>query len=1364
MAKDLNRSIKIYIDHSDAMKKASDFGAKIETVTKQLEDLDKQGKKGTPEYKAKEKTLNQLTTSYDRFKNKLSETERILKNLSGVSRGELLQVQKELKSNLKNLTQGSIEYKATIEALIAVEKQLNIVKKEMNGTLGKNASLWNRATDGFNKYFGIVTSILAGITGLSLAFRKLSEDVAKMDDVYSDVMKTTGMTRDQVLDLNNSFKQMDTRTSREELNMLARDAGKLGLSGKKDILDFVEAGNQINVALGEDLGEGAIKNIGKMTDVYALSTKELEQLDLKGKMLAIGSAINELGASSTASEAYLVNFTQRLGGVASQAGISIQNILGYASALDQSGQAVEMSATALQKFLMKLMGEPAKFAKLAGLEVKEFNKLLQTDTNEAIKQVLQALSNKGGFQALIPVFKDMGLDGARAVGVLSALATNLDKVNTAQEISNKAFSEGTSITNEYSIKNNNLNAQLEKARKNFKDAALELGESLNPVLLTSTKWTTYLIKALPTVFNFFEKYGKYIVYLVTVGTAYVATLKLQTLWNTHLAKALSLSTIQIKLQRTWIIASEAATHLYWMTVSVLTGRLNDAKRSFIAFSNVLRSNPAALAVGIITALAGAIYLLNKRAKEQTALQKSQQNITKKTTELYEAQKSKIDILTDTVNNENLALDKRRIALDKLKSIIPDYHADLTKEGTLINNNKEAIEEYLIQLEKEIQLKAAKEELEELYRKKRNQKKVYTDKQARADSAKKASNTQISGQPAYAMGTNSMLAAQSQMFADTAKKELEDTEQAIKTIRQEIQLGMNEIAKINAIIEEEEEENPDPTTETKATKQKKELNLMLENLETKHRERLFDIKKKYINKEIDSESEYNQQLFSQEQAYYALQETLLTEYLKKVSDKTLRSDISKQIADIRNKQMDETIKYQEKLNKILLDANPEEKEKQQYANRLREYKLFGESKESLLLALAAAETEEEKVAVQQKYDVFVLLEKQHQDNMVKIRKDGANKKRATAEEEFENDFAERKAQLQKEIAEDEQSLSLNTGLGTMTDEAAFNAEVALQEKRISLIKEELAARKKAGKDTSRILKQQTQEELALTRLYVSEFSRRRQQYTQYANDMGTSLGNLLIGQQDALQNFSSVVLDILFDTVTQIITAEITKVVATGTGAIARATAESMATPGSAMTFGAKGFATAAILVAAITGAMVVAKTALKGLLGKKNSSSSSSGTTTTMKRVISTPQQAEGKYDVIGEQDGKLYRNVPFAGKAKTGIVYTPTLVAEDGGELVVSSPDLKALQKHVNYPYIVNAINDVRAGTIPQRATGKYDEISIAQQQSNSTAYTVPAEILQELVTTLKSVRDKKLDFNIYEFERKKSTADKARNLAKRK
>ncbi|MFV0538837.1 MAG: phage tail tape measure protein [Dysgonomonas sp.] len=638
---------------------------------------------------------NVLRSSYD--------VNKVLSNLSAAGPKQLSQALRQLNKDLNSgkIARGSKEWDVLQGKIRLVRSEIAKLNSEQN----ISQSGWQKFTGGFNKYFTMIGSVAASITGLSFAFRKLAEDVAKMDDVYADVMKTTGMTRDQVVDLNEEFKKMDTRTSREQLNLLARDAGKLGLTSKQDILGFVEAGNQINVALGEDLGEGAIKNIGKITDVFKLSTKELDAMDLKGRMLAVGSAINELGQSSTASEPYLVNFTQRLGGVASQAGISVQNILGYASALDQSGQAVEMSATALQKFIMKLMGEPEKFAKMAGLEVSKFTDLLKNDTNAAIIQVLTALSQKGGFAQLIPVFKDMGLDGARAVGVISALATNIGKVTEAQSISNRAFTEGTSLTNEYNVKNNNLQASLEKARKEFKDAALDLGERLNPALLKSTKSIVYLVKILPSVLDFFNKYGKYILYIVTIGAAYVASVKLQTLWNTKLAAVLSLANIQMKLKNAWLVANRVAMLSYIAVTSLLTGNLTKATRAWQLLNVTMRSNPWGLALAAIAAVVGALVLFINRsteAKKATDLLSDANNEAAKS---ISGERAEIKLLLSVGRNEKISKEERLKAIKRLNEISPEYLGNLNLENINTQSVTESVRKYTEELLKNARAKA-----------------------------------------------------------------------------------------------------------------------------------------------------------------------------------------------------------------------------------------------------------------------------------------------------------------------------------------------------------------------------------------------------------------------------------------------------------------------------------------------------------------------------------------------------------------------------------------------------------------------------------------------------------------------------------
>jgi TP901 family phage tail tape measure protein len=544
-------------------------------------------------------------------------------------------------------------------------EQLRVVSARLNeveGNARRCNSVFSRMAGTFNKYFAVLGAAVAGITGLTLKFRQLSQDVAKLDDTYSDVMKTTGMTRDEVVALNEALKRMDTRTSREELNLLARDAGKLGISGKKDILGFVEAGNQIRVALGEDLGDDAIKNIGKMVDVFALSTKELDGLDLKGKMLAVGSAINELGQSSTASEAYMVNFAQRLGGVAAQAGVSFQNILGYASALDQSGQAVEMSATALSKFIMKLYEEPEKFAKLANLEVASFTKLLREDANGAIKLVLTSLSERGGFEQLVPVFQQLGLDGARAVGVLSALATNIDKVTTAQEIANRAFADGASITNEYNVKNNNLQARLEKAKKEFTEVSLQLGERLNPALLKSANFLTYLVKALVALPDIIKKYG---------GAIAAAT--------------------------AGIIAYTIATR----GASIATGALNSA---VLKAAKAFFTNPWTIAIAGLTLLAQWIYRV---ATASTAAEDAYKEFSAETAK----EQASANALFGALNSVNTSQERRKEIIAEINNRYGQYLANLLTEKSSIEEIRAAQETVNTSLAKSIALKIKEQKIE-----------------------------------------------------------------------------------------------------------------------------------------------------------------------------------------------------------------------------------------------------------------------------------------------------------------------------------------------------------------------------------------------------------------------------------------------------------------------------------------------------------------------------------------------------------------------------------------------------------------------------------------------------------------------------
>lgn len=463
----------------------------------------------------------------------------------------------DLRDHIKKLEREQAKLPLGTQEYIEKSKELSRLKGivlEQRAALNDLNNSWKSASEKLAGYSNILMGIQSLFQMADAGIGKLKDlvaDAAELDDAYADVMKTTGLTRDQVLQLNESFKKMDTRTAREQLNQLAYEAGKLGINSTQQVEQFVRAADKINIALGDVLGEGAMVTIGKLADVYAKSTAQLTAAgdDLEKKMLSIGSAVNQLGQSSTANEGYLVEFLSRMGGIATQANLSADAILGFASALDQDMMKQEMSATAFQKFIMQLIKKPAEFAAAAHMEVKEFTELMQRDMNEALLRVLEGFKGQGGLVSLQPIFEDLGLDAARAASVISSMANSIDQIREAQAIANDELTTGSSIIREFTTKNNTMQAQAEKAKKAFQDMRLELGEQLYPVVIHLTRLSTSVIKGL---------------------SGYL------TLWKENRAAAAALTTATVTLVA-WITRHRIAT-LASNAATAIKNKLDDLAR------------------------------------------------------------------------------------------------------------------------------------------------------------------------------------------------------------------------------------------------------------------------------------------------------------------------------------------------------------------------------------------------------------------------------------------------------------------------------------------------------------------------------------------------------------------------------------------------------------------------------------------------------------------------------------------------------------------------------------------------------------------------------------------------------------------
>lgn len=95
---------------------------------------------------------------------------------------------------------------------------------------------------------------------------------------------------------------------------------------------------------------------------------------------------------------------------------------------------------------------------------------------------------------------------------------------------------------------------------------------------------------------------------------------------------------------------------------------------------------------------------------------------------------------------------------------------------------------------------------------------------------------------------------------------------------------------------------------------------------------------------------------------------------------------------------------------------------------------------------------------------------------------------------------------------------------------------------------------------------------------------------------------------------------------------------------------------------------------------------------------------------LKTRQAAMGRYDVLGQDDGKQYGGVPYMPDPQSGIYSKPTLFAETGKEIILNPKHTENLIRF--RPDLVQAIMQV-----PQRAMGSYPNgmsTSAATQQQN--------------------------------------------------
>ena len=807
MANDLNRSIKLYIDGSEATNKIdlvkesiSRLEDKLRSLTGKEVDYAKRSQDLKKELDAKNRTLQN-------YEKQLAETERVLKSLSGATYNELLAVQSRVRKELRNAVPGTKQYTAALEQNRRVTEALSRAQAAMRVEVGAQGNVWSRASGFINKYIGLIGTVIAAITGVSMKLNQLREQRNKREEAKADVEALTGLSKDDINWLEQQAVQLSTTMTESGIRIRQSateilDAYKLVGSAKPELLDNKEA----------------LAEVTKQTLILASASG----MTLKDAVDAVTLSLNQYGDGADQASCY----ANAMAAGSKYGAAAVESVT---TAVTKSGVAAASAEIPIEQLVgtIETLGEKGIKDEIAGTGLKKFFLTLQTgadDTNPKIVGLEKALDNLQKKQlSAAQIKKQFGEEG---YNVASVLINEADKVKYYTEAVT-----GTSVAMEQAAtKSETAAAKLSQAKNRMQELGIELLEKLNPALISAANgavsWTGKLIKLL----NFINENKRAITLLTIALIAYTAAKnsdviisKVVTFWNNNIAKSLK------------------------------------------AIKKELMTNPyGIIAVVAATAIA---YLINLK-KKNDELKDSVSGIKKvneETNKSFIQQESKIRALTAVINDNGIALDVRRKALNDLKEIIPDYNAQLTDEGTLTKNNTDAIKDYLVQLEKQIKLKAAQQELENLYAQKRTLEK---DEETQSDQYWKIRQTNT----LQGYNRNSLTAKISRLFGTEkegkALETLNETRKNLSSISEKIDEITKEIGESALAIEEVNKANEE-TTNNKITtpiideeKAKALLKKKLEEEAKLYSQHQSELKEAYLKRQdetLQTEQQFNDRM-------------------------------------------------------------------------------------------------------------------------------------------------------------------------------------------------------------------------------------------------------------------------------------------------------------------------------------------------------------------------------------------------------------------------------------------------------------------------------------------------------------------------
>jgi tubulin-specific chaperone A len=684
----------------DLEKSTRKYNEENKALLLQKKLLEKQGKKDTDQWKLLTATIKANNAEVATNKTRMAELQKEI-GLTGLTMGQLNSKATMLRNTLRNLIPGSPDYIRYQAELTQVNNRLG----ELSGRSRTAESSIGSLADSFNRYQGMAVAFIAALTGVVLSVQKIIDINGKLSDAQSDVMKTTQMTKKEVDDLTKSFGLLQTRTSRIDLLGIAEQGGRIGIA-KAEIGDFVNVMNKASVSLGDSFEGGAEEVANKLGKIKFLF-QETKGLNVEQAYNSIGSAINDLGANGVASEANIADFTTRIGSLTDVLKPTIQETLALGTAFEESGIESEVSARAYGIFMKQASTESGKFAKVMGISQKAVEDMINTNPLDFMLKFSEGMKGMSATETATTL-DALGISADGANKVIGAMGNNTARFRELIDLSNNSFATGTSLINEYNIKNNNLAATLEKISKTV--SGWFSSETFIKWLGGSVEWLAKFVGATEDADGSVAAWKNTLVFIAKVLAIVTAAMitnvgwqKLVALWTTRSTEANLLYIIGAKARAFADGVGMVATQAYAMATMLMRGNLIGAAQAFRVMTSAMMTTPWGFVLGAIAAIGTAYVMFSDEAKKADTAQSLLNQTIKDTDAIVNQQTASMKTLLAVAQDETASKEARLAAIKKLNEISPEYLKSLTLENIKTAEGKQLIDSYVKSLEKKAML-------------------------------------------------------------------------------------------------------------------------------------------------------------------------------------------------------------------------------------------------------------------------------------------------------------------------------------------------------------------------------------------------------------------------------------------------------------------------------------------------------------------------------------------------------------------------------------------------------------------------------------------------------------------------------------